>query len=282
VTHNGRRDSGRWSRPVRCCHGTHIGLALYALHARREADVRRAQAENLIGFMLGTCARTRANRQARIARFDRQPGHGYFAASASGHGKGNAGARQGTQADRRRALQPRPARAGAPGVSPGAGADRALYDANPVTTITLRARQAEFWVGYVAWQRGDLGGAYQSMQRYMEYSRELSRREPANDDYRLELSYAYGISAALRWPGGRRSRSGIRRLINAGRIAAGEESQDYELRSTWPTRTRGSAPLCSSSAVSRSTDEFARAARSCIRSVIRRTTSAPRTTIAGC
>mgnify|MGYP001110142640 FL=1 len=30
-----------------------IGLALYALHARREADVRRAQAENLIGFMLG-------------------------------------------------------------------------------------------------------------------------------------------------------------------------------------------------------------------------------------
>jgi tetratricopeptide (TPR) repeat protein len=43
----------------------------------------------------------------------------------------------------------------------------------------------------VAWQRGDLGSAYQSMQRYMEYSRELTGRLPDNDDYLLELSYAY-------------------------------------------------------------------------------------------
>jgi tetratricopeptide (TPR) repeat protein len=183
-----------------------IGLALYALHARREADVRRAQAENLIGFMLGDL-RKNLERIGKLELLDSigNQAMAYFAAIGE----------RGTEKEmleRAKALkQIGDVRFNRGQLEPALLAfrqalaqTRALYEANPGNNDYLfELGQAEFWVGYVAWQRGDLGGAYQSMQRYMEYSRELSRRSPANDDYRLELSYAYSNLGSIALAQGR-------------------------------------------------------------------------------
>lgn len=170
------------------------GLALYALHARREAEIRRAQAENLVGFMLGDLRKS----LQRIGRLELLDSIGnqamtYFAAIGE----------QGTEKEmlqRARALkQIGDVRFQQGALEPALKAfrqalsqTRALYEADPANNDYLfELGQAEFWVGYVAWQRGDLETAYQSMHRYMLYSYELARRVPGNDDYTLELSYAY-------------------------------------------------------------------------------------------
>jgi tetratricopeptide (TPR) repeat protein len=172
-----------------------IGLALYAQHARREADIRRAQAENLIGFMLGDL-RKNLERIGKLELLDSvgNQAMAYFAAIGE----------QGTEKEmleRARALkQIGDVRFSRGQLEPALRAFRqaltqteALHDASPGNNDYLfELGQAEFWVGYVAWQRGDLDGAFRSMQRYMEYSRELARRAPHDDAYRLELSYAYG------------------------------------------------------------------------------------------
>jgi tetratricopeptide (TPR) repeat protein len=51
--------------------------------------------------------------------------------------------------------------------------------------------QAEFWVGYVAWQRNELDVAALALERYMQHSRELQTRAPDHPEYRRELGYAY-------------------------------------------------------------------------------------------
>ena len=171
-----------------------IGLALYAMHARREADIRRAQAENLITFMLGDL-RKNLERVGQLELLDSigTQAMGYFAAIGE----------QGTEKEmleRAKALkQIGDVRFNQGELEPALAAFRqalaqtsALYDADPRNNDYLfELGQAEFWVGYVAWQRGDFESAYQSMQRYMEYSRELTRRVPGDDGYLLELSYAY-------------------------------------------------------------------------------------------
>jgi tetratricopeptide (TPR) repeat protein len=171
-----------------------IGLALYALHARREAEIRRAQAENLISFMLGDLRRN-LEPIGKLELLDSigNEAMAYFAAiGAQGSEK--------EMLERAKALkQIGDVRFNRGQFEPALEAfrqalsqTRALYEANPGNNDYLfELGQAEFWVGYVAWQRGDLDSAFQSMQRYMQYSRELSRRVPGNDDYLLELSYAY-------------------------------------------------------------------------------------------
>jgi tetratricopeptide (TPR) repeat protein len=172
-----------------------ISLALYALHARREAEIRRAQAENLITFMLGDLRKS-LERIGKLELLDSigNQAMGYFAAIGE----------QGTEKEmleRAKALkQIGDVRFTRGQLAPALEAfqqalsqTKALHDANPGNDDYLfELGQAEFWVGYVAWQRDDLDGAFRSMQRYMEYSRELARRAPNNDDYQLELSYAYG------------------------------------------------------------------------------------------
>jgi tetratricopeptide (TPR) repeat protein len=171
-----------------------IGLALYATQARREAEIRRAQAENLITFMLGDLRKSlEPIGQLELLDSVGNQAMAYFAAIGE-HGT------EREMLERAKALkQIGDVRFNQGELEPALAAfrqalsqTRALYDADPRNNDYLfELGQAEFWVGYVAWQRGDLDSAYQSMQRYMEHSRELSRRAPGNDDYLLELSYAY-------------------------------------------------------------------------------------------
>lgn len=171
-----------------------IGLAIMAMAAREEAQIRRGQAENLIGFMLGdlrgklepigkldvldavgdeamkyyaelgdqatpaeTLGRAIALRQIGEVRF----AQGQFDAAL--------------QAFEESRLQ----------------AER-LHRVDPADNDHLfELGQAEFWVGYVQFERDQLDAAGASMQRYLEHSRELSRRQPDNPDYTMELAYAF-------------------------------------------------------------------------------------------
>jgi tetratricopeptide (TPR) repeat protein len=242
------------------------GLALYALHARREADVRRAQAENLIGFMLGDLRRN-LERIGKLELLDSigNQAMAYFAAIGE----------RGTEKEmleRAKALkQIGDVRFNRGQLEPALLAfrqalaqTRALYDANPGNNDYLfELGQAEFWVGYVAWQRGDLGGAYQSMQRYMEYSRELSRRSPANDDYRLELSYAYGNLASVALAQGR-PEVALEEFADALALAESllaKSPQDYELAfNVADTRSWVGTTLLELGRLAEARDEFAKAA----------------------
>jgi len=171
-----------------------IGLAVVALFARQESEIRRRQAENLIGFMLGDLR----GKLEPIGKLDLLDAVGdqamrYFAVL------GNRGTPQ-EMLDRAKALrQIGDVRFNQGQLEPALIAfrqsleqTRALHAAAPDNNDYLfELGQAEFWVGYVAWQRNDLDHAYASMQRYMQDSHQLRDRAPDNPAYRMELAYAH-------------------------------------------------------------------------------------------
>jgi eukaryotic-like serine/threonine-protein kinase len=171
-----------------------IALAVVAVLARQESELRRQQAENLIGFMLGDL---RGKLQA-IGKLDVLDAVGdqamdYFAAL------GERGSDQEMLARAMALRQIGEVRFSQGQLEAALAAFRqsldqaeVLYAQSPESKSYLfELGQAEFWVGYVAWQRNDLDGAEDAFQRYMQRSSELLAREPDNRDYQLELSYAY-------------------------------------------------------------------------------------------
>jgi len=50
--------------------------------------------------------------------------------------------------------------------------------------------QSVFWVGYIAWQRGDAAEAKKYFTQYKDYADELVTLEPENEDWRMEVVYA--------------------------------------------------------------------------------------------
>lgn len=57
--------------------------------------------------------------------------------------------------------------------------------------------QVHFWIGYVHWENNDLVAADKSMQTYYLISENLFKAEPENDDYILELGFAFNNLAIL-------------------------------------------------------------------------------------
>ncbi len=177
-----------------------IGLAIYAFNAKKESEMRRQQAESLIGFMLGDL-RKKLEPIGKLELLDSvgDQAISYFATLGDrGTPKemlaravalkqiGDVRFNQGKLKPALIAFEQSLAQA------------RALYKADPLNNDNLyELGQAEFWVGYVAWERGDLKRANTTFQNYMQYSRELLRREPNNSDYNLELSYAYSNLGSL-------------------------------------------------------------------------------------
>lgn len=177
-----------------------IGLAIYAFNAKKESEIRRQQAEGLIGFMLGDL-REKLEPIGKLELLDAvgDQAMSYFA-TLGDHGTpkemlaravalkqiGDVRFNQGELDPALKAFKQSLAQA------------EALHRAEPSNNDYLfELGQAEFWVGYVAWQRGQLDQANQSMQRYLQYSEKLSRRSPDNVDYRLEVSYAQSNLGAL-------------------------------------------------------------------------------------
>jgi tetratricopeptide (TPR) repeat protein len=57
--------------------------------------------------------------------------------------------------------------------------------------------QSEFWVGYIAWQRGDLDQAERHMHAYHDYAQRLVTLEPDRAEWRTELGYAFSNLGTL-------------------------------------------------------------------------------------
>jgi eukaryotic-like serine/threonine-protein kinase len=212
-----------------------ISLAVVAVLARQESDLRRQQAENLIGFMLGDL-RGKLQSIGKLEVLDAvgDQAMDYFAAL------GERGSDQEMLARAMALRQIGEVRFSQGQLEPALAAfrqsldqARALYDQAPDSNDYLfELGQAEFWVGYVAWKRNDLDGAEDGLQRYMERSRELWAREPENRDYQLELAYAYqNLGSVARERGaGLEALDAFERSNAIMRTLLGEKPDDESLR----------------------------------------------------
>lgn len=171
-----------------------IGLAIVAMAAREEAQIRRGQAENLIGFMLGDLR----GKLEPIGKLDVLDAVGdeamkYYAelgdqaTPAETLGRAIAlrqiGEVRFAQGQFDTALQ---------AFEESRLQAERLHRLDPANNDHLfELGQAEFWVGYVQYERDQLDAAGRSMARYLEHSQELSHRQPDNPDYTMELAYAF-------------------------------------------------------------------------------------------
>ncbi len=57
--------------------------------------------------------------------------------------------------------------------------------------------QSVFWVGYIAWQRGDAQMARDQLSQYHDLARQLVGIDPDNDDWQAELEYSYSNLGTL-------------------------------------------------------------------------------------
>jgi tetratricopeptide (TPR) repeat protein len=57
--------------------------------------------------------------------------------------------------------------------------------------------QSVFWVGYIAWQRGDHAKAKEQFTEYRRLATLLVEIDPANDDWQAELEYSYSNLGTL-------------------------------------------------------------------------------------
>ena len=57
--------------------------------------------------------------------------------------------------------------------------------------------QSVFWVGYIAWQRGDRAKAKEQFTEYHRHAKRLVELDPQNDDWQAELEYSYSNLGTL-------------------------------------------------------------------------------------
>ena len=165
-----------------------------AVAAREEADRRREQAEDLIGFMLGDL-RKRLEPVGRLEILDEvgQKAMDYFAAvpetslsdeellrrSAALYQIGDVRIAQGNLEAAARPLEESLALA------------KALVGRQPHDGDRLFGlAQSHFWVGFVHWRRHDLDGARREFEAYLDLATRLMAIDDSRDDWRREIAYA--------------------------------------------------------------------------------------------
>jgi eukaryotic-like serine/threonine-protein kinase len=184
-----------------------LALSFTAWRAQQDADRRRAQAENLVDFMLGDLR----ERAEQIGRLDLLESVGdeviaYF---------GQLGSRD--LDDRALAQQAKALNLVGEAQLRLGNSDRALraFDEAWQRSAELSARhradrellfdrgQAEFWVGFVHLQRGERSAARDWMTRYRDSAMQLHLLDPDNPEVRLELAYGESNLGALAFGEGR-------------------------------------------------------------------------------
>ncbi|MGE3489800.1 MAG: protein kinase [Vicinamibacterales bacterium] len=172
-----------------------------AVAARDEADRRREQAENLIGFMVGDL-RTRLTAVGRLEILDEvgQKALEYFQSVPPGSLTGEEVFRR--SQTMHQLGQVRQARADLPGAL--IAYEESLALAERVTrgdpgnaAWQLGLGTSHFYVGDIKRRRGDLDGALVHFRAYQEIARRLVERDPSNVEWKLELSYGYSNVAAI-------------------------------------------------------------------------------------
>ena len=178
-----------------------VGLAVAAYLAREDAERRRTQAENLLGFMVGDL-RDSLEPLGRLDLLDKvgDEAMAYFSSVEPGDLTDDGLSRQAqalTQIGEVRLSQARYDEA----LSSFRQAHEhsvELVKRRPGEGDRLFDRgQAEFWVGYVAWERGDIERAREWFTRYLDTSSELVMMDPAREDWAMELTYAQHNLAVL-------------------------------------------------------------------------------------
>ena len=170
-------------------------LAVRAIVAEREAMQHRAQAEDLISFMLGDLR----DKLAPISRLDVLDSVGdqaveYFESFD------NENLTSETLDTRSTAMrQIGEVRMAQGSLDPAMEAfQRSLSDAEllvqrePANNEALFSLgQAQFWIGYVHLEQGDLDRTVFRFQNYLDISRAVVDKEPENETWLSELAYAY-------------------------------------------------------------------------------------------
>lgn len=172
--------------------GITLVLALIAVNSRNEANLRRAQAEELIEFML-TDLRAQLEPDGRLSLLDSVGNQAMEYFSALGD--------LGTPKELlMRALSLRQIgevrfqqhylESALRAFEESHRLTRTLYERYPEDNeILFEHSQSEFWIGYVAWKRHNLAAASDAFARYHRFSAELAERDPGAQN-QLELSYA--------------------------------------------------------------------------------------------
>ena len=166
-----------------------------AVAARDEADRRRGQAEDLIGFMLGTL-RSRLESVGRLEILDEvgTKAMGYFAAvpeatlsdtellrrSTALYQIGDVRIAQGNLEGATKPLEESLALA------------RMLVERNPGDGERLFGLgQSHYWVAYVHLRRRNLEAALHHFKAYLDVATRLTAMDPGRADWRRELAYAH-------------------------------------------------------------------------------------------
>ncbi len=170
------------------------GLALTSVLARDEAREQRREAEGLVGFMLGDL-RGKLEPLGRLDALDAVGARAlaYFEKQDKGSLSDEG------LAQRARALTLIGEIANTRGDLPGAM--RRYREALASTGEALRRfpddpqrlfdhAQNIFWVGYIAWQRGQAASAESAFREYKRLADRMIELEPANPKWRLERKYA--------------------------------------------------------------------------------------------
>lgn len=188
-----------------------IALALYALRQRDAARDERAQANGLVEYML-----TDLRKQLEpVGRLDLLDGVGakamdYYAAqeldslTADELGR-RARAVQlvaeihNLRGDNKKAL---------PAFREAARTTSELLARDPDDPQRMFDHgQSMFWVGYIAWQRGQTDEATRAMRGYADISKRLAAKDRANLDWQMEEAYSYSNLGTLESNAGRFSRA---------------------------------------------------------------------------
>ena len=176
-------------------------LGVAARAANRRAELRRGQAEDLIGFML-TDLRSKLDPLGKLEILDDvgKRAMAYFAAvpqqeltdeelarrSQALYQIGDVRIKQG---DLTGSLAP---------LRESLALARALADREPHNRERLFGLgQSEFWVGYVHWEQGNLAAARPHFEAYRGLSERLFRLDPGRPEYLMELAYAYSNLGSL-------------------------------------------------------------------------------------
>ncbi|HJR83647.1 MAG TPA: toll/interleukin-1 receptor domain-containing protein [Sphingomicrobium sp.] len=80
--------------------------------------------------------------------------------------------------------------------------------------------QSVFWVGYIAWQRGDIQTGRQYFSEYLKQAQKLVRLDPHNEAWAAELGFAHGNLGTLELDDNQPAKS-LNHFNNAERVFAG-------------------------------------------------------------
>ncbi|MGI8561129.1 MAG: TIR domain-containing protein, partial [Luteimonas sp.] len=178
-----------------------LGLAATAYVARNDALRRQAQAEDILGFMLGDLREklTTVGRLDLMRAVD-DKAIGYFASldprdlsdraleeqARSLTGIGQVRLDEGNHPEAMAAFREALARS------------TALYERAPGNGQRLfDLAQAEYWIGYVAWQQGRLDDAGVWLTRYRNSAIRLAAMDRDNFDWQREVAYGHHNLAVL-------------------------------------------------------------------------------------